>query len=293
MGTKKRKSLKSLAAGRPPMARSARSMSSKASRTLINNHHQLQKMRFQAAANGDKDLEAAISTEIASLGGLNQYQQASLHGQSIERGGDTSKILLKWLSADELAGLGRRPSMLEVGSLSTRNACSTCGLFDVVHIDLNSQEPNILQQDFMARPLPESEADKFDVISLSLVLNFVPDAMNRGQMLLRTLSFLRDSGKPSRDTAGGLPFPLLFLVLPRSCLDNSRYMTAGKLEELMGTLGYELVKAKSTQKLAYGLWGKARPLPSAAIEFTKREINPGRTRNNFSITLKHPPTQST
>ncbi|POR33620.1 25S rRNA adenine-N(1) methyltransferase [Tolypocladium paradoxum] len=290
MGTMKKQLLKSLKTGRPPTVKSARSMSRKASRTLINSHHQLEKRRSQAAAKGDKDAEATISAEIASLGGLDHYQQASLQGQSLDRGGDTSKILLEWLPVAEMKSTGKRLRMLEVGSLSTRNACSTSGLFDVVHIDLNSQEPGILQQDFMKRPLPETEVAKFDIISLSLVLNFVPEAAGRGQMLFRTLTFLRDNPTSLLGTPD-LPFPSLFLVLPRSCITNSRYFTQSRLEELMTTLGYELVQAKSTQKLAYSLWKKARPLASTNIDFTKREVNPGRTRNNFAVTLKNPASQ--
>ena len=259
-------------------------MSRKASRTLINTHHQLEKRRRQAAATGDDKAEAAIAAEIASLGGLGHYQQASLQGPSLDRGGDTSKVLLEWLSTKEVATGGPRLKMLEVGALSTRNACSRSGLFDMVHIDLNSQEQGILEQDFMERPLPASDTDKFDIISLSLVLNFVPEAEGRGQMLLRTLSFLREQKAASQ---GPFPFPALFLVLPRSCLDNSRYMTQSRLEELMGDLCYQRVHIKMTQKLAYSLWHNTRLLPSTKIEFTKREVNPGRTRNNFVITLQH------
>ncbi|PNY25900.1 25S rRNA adenine-N(1) methyltransferase [Tolypocladium capitatum] len=288
MGTKRKQLLKSLKTGRPPTVKSARSMSRKASRTLINSHHQLRKRRSQAAAKGDKDAEAAITAEITSLGGLDHYQQASLQGQSLDRGGDTSKVLLEWLPVREMKSAGKELKMLEVGSLSTRNACSRSGLFDMVHIDLNSQDPGILQQDFMERPLPETETAKFDIISLSLVLNFVPEAAGRGQMLLRTLNFLRHDAASSPGTPPDLPFPSLFLVLPRSCITNARYFTQSRLEELMTTLGYELVQAKLAHKLAYSLWKRARPLASASIEFTKREVNPGRTRNNFVVTLKHP-----
>lgn len=227
MGTKT-KPLKSLESGRPPMARPTRSsISRKASRALINRHHQLEKRRRQAAANGDTEAEATIAADVAAFGGLDLYQLASLQGQSLERGGDTSRTLLEWLPTQEMKGLlGRRLRMLEVGSLSTRNACSTSGLFDMVHIDLNIQEPGILQQDFMERPLLGSEADKFDSLSLSLVLNFVLDATGRGRMLCRTLSFLRTDAGDSPDTASlRLPFPALFIVLPRSCITNSRYFT--------------------------------------------------------------------
>ncbi|UNI16272.1 25S rRNA (adenine(2142)-N(1))-methyltransferase [Purpureocillium takamizusanense] len=284
MVAKKKASLQSLKAGRPPTAKSGRSMSRKASRTLINTHHQLEKRRRQATAMGDGQAEAAIAAEIASLGGLDHYQQASLQGQRLDRGGDTSKVLLEWLPTKKLATGRQRLRMLEVGALSTRNACSRSGLFDMVRIDLNSQEKGIVEQDFMERPLPSSDADKFDVISLSLVLNFVPEAESRGQMLMRTLSFLRKQVMATQDQ---VPFPLLFLVLPRSCLSNSRYMTESRLEELMSDLGYRRSQTKMTQKLAYSLWRNTQLLTPTEIAFTKREVNPGRARNNFVITLHH------
>ncbi|KAK7409018.1 25S rRNA (adenine2142-N1)-methyltransferase [Neonectria punicea] len=284
MVSKKPTRLKSLSSGRPPTVKSSRSMSRKASRTLINTHHQLDKQRRQAAAKGDKDGEGRISAQIEKLGGIDHYQKASLQGQSLDRGGDTSKVLLEWLPVAELKELDQPLKMLEVGSLSTRNACSTSGIFDMQHIDLNSQQPGIKQQDFMDRPLPKDESEIFDIISLSLVLNFVPEPEGRGEMLLRTLSFLRKES----DTLGGVNelFPSLFVVLPRSCVDNSRYFTDARFDELMKILGYARSKTKMTQKLSYSLWTRAVSTFTRLPSFTKKEMNPGRTRNNFVMTLK-------
>lgn len=284
MGSSKKLTLKSLKAGRPPMAKSSRSMSRKASRALISSHHQLQKRRRQAVARGDKVEEALVDDELAKLGGLDQYQQASLQGQSHDRGGDTSKILLAWLPVSALRSLDRRPRMLEVGALSARNACSTSGLFEVVHIDLNSQESGIQSQDFMERPLPEDLSEKFQIISLSLVLNYVPDAAGRGQMLKRTLSFLEKLEATSTPLTEPF-FPSLFVVLPRNCVYNSRYLTEERFEEIMEALGYTKVRGKMTQKLVYSLWRKGDTAPTADTGFPRKEVNPGRTRNNFVITL--------
>lgn len=148
----------------------------------------------------------------------------------------------------------------------------------MTRIDLNSQEPGIQQQDFMERPLPTSDAEKFDVLSLSLVLNFVPNAADRGRMLLRTLAFLR-----SPDVSPG---PSLFLVLPRSCLENSRYLTESRFDELMSLAGFNKLESKMTQKLAYSLWKMAEGSQGATATFGKKEVNPGRVRNNFVITLQ-------
>lgn len=191
---------------------------------------------------------------------------------------------MEWLPLDELKKRTQPLQMLEVGALSTRNACSTSKIFNVEHIDLNSQEPGIQQQDFMEMPLPENGKGPFDIISLSLVLNFVPDALGRGAMLQRTLSFLRADTDTTITTEP--LFPCLFVVLPRSCVDNSRYFTDAKFDELMAALCYTRVRSKKTQKLAYSLWRRVAGVVKEGLAFPKQEVNPGKTRNNFVMTLK-------
>ncbi|KAL1880643.1 25S rRNA (adenine2142-N1)-methyltransferase [Diaporthe australafricana] len=298
MGVNKKKKPKlNLAAGRPPSVQRPKSISRKATRTLINQIHTLEKRRKQAAQNGDAATEAAVASEIASLGGIEKYQQASLQGQRNDRGGDSSKILLDWLKPLELTEASadpdspRRLRMLEVGALSTTNACSLSGLFDIVRIDLNSQAEGILQQDFMERPLPRNESERFDIISLSLVLNFVPEAGGRGDMLLRTLEFLHPPSRFRDGTNAGLKphFPSLFLVLPAPCVSNSRYLDGEKLNAIMSSLGYQVTKSKTTQKLVYYLWTRdvdSPPLLRTGASFTKKELRSGASRNNFAIVLK-------
>ncbi|ROT38827.1 hypothetical protein SODALDRAFT_333455, partial [Sodiomyces alkalinus F11] len=250
MGKKKRLP-QSLSTGRPPTTRQRPlSISRRETRALINAHHTLQKKRQQALARNDDAAVLAIDAEIAALGGIEEYQRASLQGQRSDRGGDSSRLLLKWLEPararlTEATSSSRPFRMLEVGALSTTNACSSSGLFQMELIDLNSQEPSILQQDFMERPLPESDEERFDIISLSLVLNYVPDAALRGQMLLRTLEFLREPPLELREDEQKL-FPSLFLVLPRSCVANSRYCSLARLTELMSLLGYVQIESKFT-----------------------------------------------
>lgn len=262
-------------------------MSRKASRNLINRHHQLEKQHRRAIDSGNEDAAVTLKSELESLGGLRSYQAASLQGQSHERGGDTSRVLLEWIPTEKLRNHRERLRLLEVGALSTQNACSTSDVFDVVHIDLNSQEPGIEQQDFMQRPLPLDEDEKFHIISLSLVLNYVPDAADRGRMLQRTLSFLYDINTVNVTVATDIT-PALFMVLPRSCTTNSRYLTNSRLLELMVRLGYTQLRAKATQKLSYSLWKKAGKPLNDCIEFPKKEVNPGSRRNNFTITLRKP-----
>jgi len=163
------------------------SMSSKTTRTLIRTHHNLHKRLKQAQLAKNAAQISSLQAEIASLGGLDAYQKASIQGQSLSRGGDSSKVLVTWLAelgltAGKAHGVGgvERLRMLEVGSLKVDNACARSGLFEMVRIDLNSQHADIAQQDFMEREVPKGsemlERDGFDVVSLSLVVNYVPDA---------------------------------------------------------------------------------------------------------------------
>lgn len=290
MATKKKKTkVKSLSHGRPPAAISSRSISSKATRTLIRSHHALQKAKTKATSEGNMALAVAIQSQIDVQGGIEGYQRASLQGQRNDRGGDSSRILLEWLEPI-IPGLKERganeaqPRLLEVGALSVSNACSRSKLFEVERIDLNSQAEGIKQQDFMQRPLPLTEKEKFDIISLSLVLNYVPDALGKGKMLLRTLEFLRKRSIYGDGIADFLPS--LFLVLPAPCVLNSRYMDEAKLEAIMESLGYVAVRKKLSNKLVYYLWRMEAPVVKPLPLFKKVEIRSGKDRNNFAIVLK-------
>ncbi|KAI9052237.1 hypothetical protein LZ554_003594 [Drepanopeziza brunnea f. sp. 'monogermtubi'] len=289
MAKKKATKLKSLSQGRPPTVKPLRSISSKATRTLIRTHHTLEKQKAKALADGDDAKAAVIAKQIESRGGIQSYQKASLTGQTNERGGDSSKILMEWLEKPvaallkDQAAKGQPARLLEVGALSVGNACSRSKLFEVERIDLNSQAEGIKQQDFMERPIPLEDQDRFDVISLSLVLNYVPDPAGRGEMLLRTLRFLR-AVTPSEGLEG--IFPSLFLVLPAPCVVNSRYLDEAKLETIMKSLGYVQVNKKLSNKLVYYLWRMNSVKPVRTIPFKKEELRPGGARNNFAIVLK-------
>lgn len=287
---KKNPKLKSLSHGRPPTAKPFRTptISSKATRNLIRSHHTLEKQRAKALLDGDSEKAESLAKLIESQGGIEGYQKASLLGQANDRGGDSSKILMEWLEpvVSELKDQGVNGGplrLLEVGALSLTNACSRSGIFEVERIDLNSQAEGILQQDFMERPLPSSNKERFDIISLSLVLNYVPDAPGRGQMLLRTLQFLR-----TKDHAGKRAefLPSLFLVLPASCVTNSRYMDEPRMEAIMESLGYSMVNKKVSNKLVYYLWRVTSQLMRPKVIFKKEELRSGKTRNNFAVVLK-------
>ena len=260
-------------------------MSAKATRTLIRSHHQLHKALAEAEKNGNQGKIESLRQQIELQGGLKKYQQASLQGQAIDRGGDSSKVLLDWMNP-LLAESKTELRLLEVGALSATNACSRSGLFSVTRIDLHSQAKGIQQQDFMERPLPKSNEERFAVISLSLVVNYVPELVGRGEMLRRTCQFM--NVEQQIQNGERQVTPALFLVLPAPCIFNSRYMDETRLTEIMQSLGYHLEERKLTSKLIYYLWSysatRSDRRPHAA--FAKKETNPGANRNNFSIVLE-------
>ena len=194
------------------------------------------------------------------------------------RGNHNANEQAGWMNR---SGGGGKIKMLEVGALKVDNACSRSSRFEVERIDLHSQHPQIRTQDFMQRPLPSCAAERVDIISLSLVLNYVGDAASRGAMLRRVAEFLRpptsfhnaSCDNPSDHAAttagmGGVTgaggqdtpetesaiLPALFLVLPAPCVTNSRYLDEDRLEAMLQSLGYVKARRKMGAKLVYFLW---------------------------------------
>ncbi|KIW97218.1 uncharacterized protein Z519_02610 [Cladophialophora bantiana CBS 173.52] len=350
---------------------SASSLSSRHTRALINTHHLLQKRLARARSRGDATEIREIEAQLAAQGGLKAYQLASRTGQSAERGGDSSRVLVRWLDEELRARkaalavvrsgcpeprqrewraphndddddadrddaeqdrstkpTGLKPlRILEIGALSTRNALNVAGVTRVRRIDLRSADEGIEEMDFMHLPLPlprdaegkggwDDERGYYDVLSLSLVLNYVPDPKARGAMLKRTTLFFAPQPQPDgtkdrrtkdddrqhqrdgdADADALLQLPCLFLVLPSPCLHNSRYLTPQHLTAILNSLGYTHLHTKTTRKLHYSLWRFDGPRARGEwikgggdVVFKKREINPGGGRNNFCIVLddNHP-----
>ncbi|WVR09176.1 hypothetical protein IAU60_006238 [Kwoniella sp. DSM 27419] len=225
-----------------------------------------------------------IEKEMEELGGLEAYQEASKLGQSRERGGDSSKVLVQWLvemgmKTSTIKGKGKL-RMLEIGALTPDNYAACSSWIQNHPIDLNSQHPSIKQQDFFERPLPTSEEERFDLISCSLVLNFVNSPAERGRML----SLIHSQLRPSTSS-------LLYLVLPLPCLTNSRYLSVKSFAELMTTIGFRLEKEKWRQggKVGYWLWSWQIPPQQSETARTRwgRKVieTDGPKRNNFAVIL--------
>ncbi len=292
MASKKKSSRpRLLSSTRPRNARPTPSLSSQTVRALVRTHHTLRKQLSTAVAQGDDRKTERLKAEIEASGGLRMYQEASIIGQSAERGGDTSRVLMEWLlgatSSEGLIKAHYKLRMLEVGALKIDNACSRSGLFEMKRIDLHSQHPHIEEQDFMQMQLPKPEnqsEEGYDLVSLSLVVNFVGDPTQRGDMLKRVGSFLRPCTGGQNELVECAP--ALFLVLPAPCVTNSRYLDEGRLESIMESIGYRRAKRKLSSKLVYYLW-KYEPQDSdMARVFRKEQMRSGSSRNNFAIVLR-------
>ncbi|KAJ2608330.1 25S rRNA (adenine2142-N1)-methyltransferase [Coemansia sp. RSA 1804] len=304
--------------GVPTVPRERLGKSSAETRRRINRFHALIKEQTKLVARRNKEdsVESCVQIqemidrllqEMAQMGGLDWYQKASLLGQCKQRGGDTSRWLVPKLN--EL-GFGKdrkgtRLRLLDVGALSSSNYVKERQWIDVVPIDLNPQEPGIHKQDLLdidptnllsgalsadrantAVESGDSEdedngisqlfAQPFDVVCLSLVINFIGDPVRRGDMLKQAGRLL---------DAGGL----LFVVLPLSCITNSRYFDDERLLAIAQHMGFKQLHAHHTTKLAYYLYR----LESAGLlaetqselRFKKQLLHPEAGRNNFSIAV--------
>ncbi|KAJ2716788.1 25S rRNA (adenine2142-N1)-methyltransferase [Coemansia spiralis] len=256
--------------------------------TLIKEYAKLAARRPRLSSSGEiAALEAQVrdvEQEMAQMGGLDWYQKASLLGQSKQRGGDTSRWLAPKLRD---AGLDRRAQplrLLDVGALSCLNYAKERAWIHATPIDLHAQEPGIVQQDFLdivpGKPSDPATAylfaAPFDVVCLSLVVNFVGDPVRRGDMLQQAARLLAPGGH-------------VFLVLPRPCVDNSRYLDDDRLRAIMQHLGLEQVAAHHTAKLAYYLYRLSASNSSSSAggepSFKKTLLHSAPGRNNFSIVV--------
>lgn len=244
---------------------------------IISDYHTLNKNLQVAIKQNDSNEIMAIQQKLSLMGGLETYQRASLKGGSIRKGFSASgKWILPFLQKErrskafECSNDHIKLKMLDVGAI-TGEVYVKYSFLDVISIDLNSQSPRVVKQDFFDRPIPKSKQDCFDVLCLSLVLNFIGDVEMRGLMLLRCRDHITDSG-------------LLYIVLPLSCIQNSRFMTHASFISLMRNLQFVVEEFSFSKKLCYYLFRIDRSL-FLNCHFSKAEVNPGPKRNNFSIVL--------
>ncbi|GAA6020803.1 hypothetical protein JCM10207_001662 [Rhodosporidiobolus poonsookiae] len=269
---------------------------------LIRAFHAIEK-QLASPALTDPEERKKLEEERERLGGLEGYQEASKHGGDKARGGETSKWLVKQIR-DLKIGLEdekkpekveptiledgtkvwpkrerRKLRLLDVGAIAG-TAYADFPWIDTTSIDLNPQAPHVIKSNFFDFLPPSAPEEKYDVVALSLVMNYEGSLVNRGHMLLHSHAFLRPTG-------------YLYLVLPLPCLTNSRYMTHARLESILTSTGYEKVKQHDSAKLTY--WLVRRTPPAAEGEepgkgdgqqWKREQVREGVQRNNFVIVVK-------
>ncbi|KAJ3164209.1 hypothetical protein HDU88_005521 [Geranomyces variabilis] len=264
---------------------------------VIATFHTLNKQLCAVLKAGDSTTAGSIKTQMEALGGLHAYQRASLRGGNEKKGlGACGSWLVPYLRAElaELRGSELAQTvaesgedvatgsssqqklklrLLDVGALDGGTYSKQAAWIDVTSIDLNPQSQTVKKQDFFERPQPTGAHEQFNVLCLSLVVNFVGDPKLRGDILIHARRFL-------------LPRGLLFLVLPLPCVKNSRYMTHAHLLAILRSIGYELVKHHFARKLALYLLRRVEQGKFKSQDWTKTQMNPGIERNNFCIVVK-------
>lgn len=194
-------------------ASSKTSSSPNSSRRLIRQFHVLlkQQTKLRSLDSGPQSSAslADVERKIEALGGLKAYQRMSQIGQGNDRGGGSEKVLVAWLR--EMGVLGAacteklrwvKPAkafersmkphhgmfrLLEVGALKPDNYKSCATWIDATPMDLHSQHPSIMEQDFLLMDEAENH-ERWNIISLSLVLNFVPEPKDRGKPIIHPCS---------------------------------------------------------------------------------------------------------
>ncbi|OAV89225.1 hypothetical protein PTTG_12520 [Puccinia triticina 1-1 BBBD Race 1] len=259
---------------------------------LISEFHRIEKQLSQA--NLDPLTRHKLILAQKKLGGLEAYQTASKIGGAVEKGGETGKWCAQTLIDLDLRPSGppatiNKISLLDVGAIDGKSYAKYTDWISTTSIDINPiDESLVARYDFFKFPLPKSELQKFDVVCLSLVLNFIGDLKMRGEMIKRARRFLKPAGN-------------LFIVLPLACLNNSRYLDFKRFRMILNYLGFKVLKQHNSSKLTYWFLEKEdhqsntvdetqpdftspnHSKSASSLRFPKVEIRSGPSRNNFCI----------
>lgn len=235
--------------------------------------HVVLKRLAQARSQGNKVLCDELNTQLNNMGGLKAYQALSLFGESVS-GFNSSLFVLQQLRQLYPQQQQRPLRLLDVGSIQCHY---NDPLVDAVSIDLYSDDPNVLNVDFFDFA-PQQPVASFDVVVLSLVLNFVPLATQRGLMLHLTSTLLRPQSG------------LCFVILPVACINNSRYFRYALWERLCRRVGLHCIHHQTTDRLFMCVLRKQEQVVGKngfemEAMFRRKLCRGGRNRNNFLVLL--------
>ncbi|KAG7398197.1 hypothetical protein PHYBOEH_011520 [Phytophthora boehmeriae] len=231
--------------------------------------HELDRLKQQKPSTAEQKEKhnsrvSEINAQLDALGGRQAYQDASILSTSFHK---TSKWVFQLLTRFELRPKAKQPPLrvLEVGAIN--NQLLSCPWLDVRAIDLNSRHEKIEQRDFFTlKPTGE-----FQIIVSSMVLNCVPGADKRGEMLRLYREHLREGG-------------LLFLMLPLLCLRHSQFMTYARFTKILEAVGFKVRETKDSPKVAFFCLERTET-PNEAASFPHKLLVSGDKRNDFSVVL--------
>ena len=225
-----------------------------------------------------------IDAEIEKLGGLKEYQRLSLGGE----------VAGKFESSDWVVAEIRkrfqsdtRLKLLDVGAIRHRYPAQDARLasknitLEATSIDLVSEDPLVVKEDFFNFAQRKNLWGKFDVVVMSLVLNFVASPQERGRMLQMASRLLKRGG-------------FMFLVLPNAAIANSRYLKFKLLARILSRVGLPIAENgaahRVTEKLFFATCQRGEEVRGVngfeAQALYKRALcRGGDTRNNFCILL--------
>ncbi|KAK1940511.1 25S rRNA adenine-N(1) methyltransferase [Phytophthora citrophthora] len=252
----------------PPRMKSRR----KARQVTTNFHrltHELDRLKQQKPTDAQaqehrNERITEINTLLQDLGGRQAYQDASILNTSFHR---TSKWVFQLLTRFELRPKAKQPPLrvLEVGAINTQ--LLSCPWLNVRAIDLNSRHERIEQRDFFSlKPTGE-----FQVVVSSMVINCVPGAEKRGEMLRLYRDHLKEGG-------------LLFLMLPLLCLRHSQFMTYARFTKILEAVGFKVRETKDSPKVAFFCLERVETV-AEAVTFPHKLLVSGDKRNDFSVVI--------
>ena len=252
---------------------------SRKDRRIITEYHTLNKRidsvrRNPSIHKEDKASQiASLEAKKEKLGGINAYQKASRLGEARHGSFNSAKWVLKQmkafnvreLKANETKTEEEKLRLLDVGALDN-NYKKHLKWMQCTPIDLNPQSNEVIEADFLKL---DGKA-KYDVVVMSLVINFEGDTRKRGDMLRKCQELIVDQG-------------YLFIVLPLPCLSNSRYLNEELFISMMGSLGFDVCARHSSKKLSFSMFRKTHPVQVKS--FPKKVLRKGGNHNNFAIVL--------
>ncbi|XP_020893932.1 25S rRNA (adenine(2142)-N(1))-methyltransferase-like [Exaiptasia diaphana] len=236
---------------------------------LINKYHALVKIqesvkKARGLTKQEREYKLKdLNSKIDKLGGINAYQKASKLGEKHSGGFNSAKWVVSKLKEHNIRGCGGKLKLLDVGALSC-NYTKYKAWIDCTAIDLNPQNSSIIKADFLTL----SCRIQYDVVVLSLVINFEGDCRRRGDMLRLCSKIVLKKG-------------ILFIVLPLPCVENSRFLNKELFISMTVSLGFTVVSEHCSSKLYFVMLKNNGE--SIMKEFPRKTLKSGNSYNNFAI----------